>query len=199
MKLNRIVLIGMVAAVLLVLAACGSSEESNAEVDNSSEKADSTQNKSDDAKENASDTNDTESEQTDTSSDKEESTAANETPSLKEEYLKKLNETKEETEAMRENPIDDTTYAMKKVEGDLYDIWDGLLNEIYGVLQEQLSAEEMDKLRIEQREWIEHRDKTAKEASLKYEGGTMEQLEYVAVQNNLTIERCFELVKNYMK
>ena len=118
---------------------------------------------------------------------------------IKEEYLQKLNDTKKETNEMRENPADETTFALKEVEGNLYDIWDGLLNEIYETLQHQLSAEEMDQLKEEQRAWIEHRDSTAKEASLIYEGGTMEQLEYVRTENNLTEERCYELVEAYMK
>ncbi|HEY2420446.1 MAG TPA: lysozyme inhibitor LprI family protein [Neobacillus sp.] len=102
---------------------------------------------------------------------------------------------------MRKNPIDDTTFALKKVEGDTYDILDGLLNEIYGVLKEQLPSEEMDQLRKEQREWLTYRDNTAKEASLKYKAGTMEQeqYEYTRVENNLTEERCFDLVEDYMK
>ncbi len=74
-----------------------------------------------------------------------------------------------------------------------------MLNEIYGVLEETLPTEEMEQLRIEQREWLDYRDNTAKEASLQYKGGTMEQYEYVRVENNLTQERCFELVENYMK
>lgn len=130
---------------------------------------------------------------------KDETPSTNDTNSLKAEYLKKLNDKKKEMEDMRNHPIDDTTFALKKVEGDLYDIWDGLLNEIYGVLKQQIPSEEMDQLRKEQREWIKYRDTTAKEASLKYEGGTMEQLEYVAVVNNLTKERCFELVEQYMR
>ena len=88
---------------------------------------------------------------------------------------------------------------MKKVEDDRWKIWDGLLNEIYGVLKEQLSTEEMDQLRKEQRNWINHRDATALEASKKYEGGTQETLEYSAVAANLTEERCFKLVEIYMK
>ncbi|WP_245837255.1 lysozyme inhibitor LprI family protein [Virgibacillus phasianinus] len=66
-------------------------------------------------------------------------------------------------------------------------------------MKKQLPAEKMDQLRKEQRQWIEYRDNTAKEASLKYEGGTMEQYEYVREENNLTEGRCFELVKEYMK
>ena len=118
---------------------------------------------------------------------------------MKEEYLKKLNDTKKETEEIRKNSEGEITYALKKIEGDRFDIWDGLLNEVYGVLKKQLSSEEVDQLRKEQREWIDYRDDTAYEASMKYKGGTMEQLEYVSVENNLTEERCFELVEDYMK
>ncbi len=130
---------------------------------------------------------------------KEEDFSTNNIASLKEEYLKKLNDAKNEVEEMRKNPIDDTTFALKKIEGDAYDVWDGLLNEVYEVLKKQLPTEEMDQLRKEQREWIDYRDHTAKEASLKYKGGTMEQYEYVRVENNLTEKRCFELVEDYMK
>jgi uncharacterized protein YecT (DUF1311 family) len=116
----------------------------------------------------------------------------------KKEYLKKLNDTKKEQDDIRRNSKGEITYVLKKVEGDRFDVWDGLLNEIYEVLQKQLPSKEMEQLRKEQRKWITYRDKSAKEASLKYKGGTMEQLEYTTVLNNLTEERCFELVENYM-
>ncbi|RYG72419.1 DUF1311 domain-containing protein [Lentibacillus lipolyticus] len=48
-----------------------------------------------------------------------------------------------------------TTYAMKKIEDDSYDVWDGLLNEVYGSLKKQLPAEEMDQLRKQQRKWLD--------------------------------------------
>lgn len=40
---------------------------------------------------------------------------------------------------------------------------------------------------------------TAREAALKYEGGTMETLEYVSTRTELTKERSYELVDAYMK
>ena len=118
--------------------------------------------------------------------------------SLKAEYMGKLNDTDKEIVEMRENPIDDTTFASKKVEGDIYDLLDELINEIYGILIDQLPPDEMDQLREEQRKWLTYREQEAKEASLKYKNGTMEQLEYVTVENQLTEERCFQLVENYM-
>lgn len=125
--------------------------------------------------------------------------SANNDESKKDEYLDKLNDTKEETDEMQENPRDDTTFALKEVEGNRYDIWDEMLNDIYGVLEEQLPSEEMEQLRTEQKEWLDYREQTAKEASLEYEGGTMELLEYVKVENDLTEERSYELVEEYME
>ncbi|MCM3786456.1 DUF1311 domain-containing protein [Neobacillus mesonae] len=190
MKNNRKALKGMLLiAVLCIMTACGNSTDESTASDNPPPNNNSAPNTNDDDSLDT-DASNTDSTDTDTSTD---------TVSLREEYLEKLKDTKKEMDEMQENPVDDTTYAMKKVEGDRFDVWDGLLNEVYGVLEEQLSPEEMEQLREEQREWITYRDETAKEASLKYEGGTMEQLEYVMVQNNLTEERCFELVEDYMK
>ena len=117
--------------------------------------------------------------------------------SLKEEYLQKVNHTTRVAEELEAS--DSSTYAMKKVENDRWNIWDELLNEVYEVLKGQLSPEEMDQLREEQRNWVKYRDDSSLEASLKYKGGTQEQLEYVTVLANFTEERCYELVETYME
>jgi len=186
-----------------VLAACGKDAEEDVQTDADAEadtevtdeendeesEADVTEDASEDTEESTED-------ETENSQSTSEENAAE--ASLHDEYMQLLNDTKEKTDDMRENPEDGSTIEMKTIEGDIYDIWDGLLNDIYGDLEEQLSEDEMEDLRKEQREWIEYRDETAKEASLKFEGGTGEQLEYVATENNVTIERCYELVENYM-
>lgn len=118
------------------------------------------------------------------------------TESKKEEYLKKLNEMEE---ADRNLEAGTTMVELKEQEAERYKKWDVKLNEIYGVLKEQLSTEQMDTLREEQRNWVKNRDEVAKEASLKYQGGSMESLEYVATQASLTRDRCYELVAKYMK
>ncbi|WP_026672664.1 lysozyme inhibitor LprI family protein [Alkalihalobacterium bogoriense] len=111
-------------------------------------------------------------------------------------YLKKLNEM-EEADRQLEPGV--TMAELEEQEEERYRKWDEELNKIYGVLKEQLKPEEMDKLREEQREWIIYRDNTAKESSLKYEGGSTETLEYIATQATLTRERCYELVAKYMQ
>lgn len=116
--------------------------------------------------------------------------------SKKNQYVQKLEETKKETEQLE--ALDNSTYALIEMENKRWKIWDDLLNEIYGVLIEQLPQNEMDVLREEQLKWIKYRDENALKASKKYEGGTIENLEYVSVLANLTEERCYELVNNYM-
>jgi uncharacterized protein YecT (DUF1311 family) len=214
MRYNRTFLVAIFIGLFVLMAACGdSADESSTVLDNESQDDQSAQSTDDDSSDTEStektsdngvtnsDSNNsgnTETEDTPNNEPQEGNFSTNEQAGLKEEYLKKLNDTKKETEEKRKNSKGEITYALKSMEGNLFDVWDGLLNEIYGVLEEQLPSEEMDQLRIEQREWLDHRDHTAKEASLKYEGGTMEQLEYVTVVNNLTQERCFELVRDYM-
>lgn len=117
--------------------------------------------------------------------------------SIKEDYSNKINKAKKEVEQLK--VTDNSTYALKQVESARWEIWDRLLNEIYEVLKEQLSPEEMGQLREDQRNWVIYRDDSALEESLKYKGGTQEHLEYVAVLANLTEKRCYELIEIYMK
>ncbi|MCJ8007194.1 lysozyme inhibitor LprI family protein [Lederbergia wuyishanensis] len=201
MKNNRKFLMVILTVVLVILTACGnSSDKSNAEPNNQSSNND--ENKTEHSLEDTdkSELND-QRDISSTNTNDGESLKTNNTgttESKKEEYIEKLNDTKKEMDELLSNSNDTATYAMKKVEGDRYDAWDELLNEVYGVLKEQLAKEEMDQLREEQRNWIKYRDDTALEASKKYKGGTAEHLEYVTVLANLTEERCYELVESYM-
>ncbi|MGM8215969.1 lysozyme inhibitor LprI family protein [Bacillaceae bacterium W0354] len=115
---------------------------------------------------------------------------------LKEEYIQNLNKLENEMKSLLDEA--DTTLEMEEAANEIYAKWDEALNEVYGVLIEQLSPENMEKLREEQREWIKQRDESAKEESLKYEGGSLESYTYVSTQAEVTKERCFELVKEYM-
>jgi len=166
---NRINL--LIIFTFVILAGCGNSSELSAKPNNQLSNSNSTQ-------------------ITDDSSDREM------TESKKDEYLKKLNEMEEEDRNLEAGT---SMVEMEEQEAERYKKWDVELNKIYGVLKEQLSTEEMDELREEQRNWIKFRDEAAKEASLKYKGGSTESLEYVATQASLTRERCYVLVAKYMK
>ena len=88
---------------------------------------------------------------------------------------------------------------LKEMAGKCYTKWDDLLNSIYGVLKTQLSESEMNSLRNKQRAWIKYRDSEADKAAAEYEGGSMAPLEATSVKAELTRQRCYELVNQYMK
>lgn len=129
------------------------------------------------------------------------SPATEETPAAsatKQEYLEKLDAVDAglgDLQSLREG----STASMIEAADEEYKRWDEALNQIYGELKEQLSESDMAKLKQEQLEWISTRDETAKEASLKFEGGTMQPLEYSSVLASVTKDRCYELVNSYMK
>lgn len=200
MKNRKILIAIFTFALALFLAACESSTNDSSDVsDSQSENNKASQSKNDDFTntDDSNDGNNNNANTNDTSNDGPAKETNQSGVSLKEQYFQKLSDTKKETEGLK--VTDSSTYALKKVENDRWEIWDDLLNEIYGVLKEQLSPKEMAQLRDEQRNWIKERDDSALEASEKYKGGTQEQLEYVAVLANLTEERCYELVENYMR
>lgn len=114
----------------------------------------------------------------------------------RQEYLQKLDAIEQSSERLFDNVI--TTVEMKEAAGKAYTRWDDALNEIYSVLKTQLSADKMDTIREEQREWITYRDNTAKAESSEFEGGTFESVQYLDSLGRLTKERCYELVRLYM-
>lgn len=117
----------------------------------------------------------------------------------KEKYLKQLNDIENSLSDLNNQYDSGTQTEMHEAKSEILSKWDNALNEIYGVLKKQLSADEMSSLKKEQRNWINQRDKKAKEESSVFAGGTMEATIYVATQAQLTKERCYELVQKYMK
>ena len=116
---------------------------------------------------------------------------------MKNKYLAKLDALSNECDSMRDTA--DNTMDMKKTASKIYNLWDDKLNEIYGVLKQQLSKSEMDALRQKQRQWIKYRDSQAEAAYNEYAGGTIAPLEEMETKASLTMERCYELVNLYMK
>ncbi|MFP4974978.1 lysozyme inhibitor LprI family protein [Paenibacillus sp. CN-4] len=117
----------------------------------------------------------------------------------KADYLQKLDAIKEGLADLQPLYDEGTTASMREAAAEEYTRWDTALNEIYAELKHQLSKSAMDKLRQAQREWILHRDATAKKESAEFRGGSMEPVQYVSTQARVTQERCYELVEQYMK
>ena len=90
------------------------------------------------------------------------------------------------------------TNAMKNYYGISYETYDKALNEIYALLQKELSPETTKELKTEQIKWIEQKEDMANEERIKYIGGTFENVAYYISLYESTKERCYELVNTYM-
>ncbi|OMF88205.1 lysozyme inhibitor LprI family protein [Paenibacillus sp. FSL R7-0273] len=128
--------------------------------------------------------------------------AAEQTPAAsgtKQEYLDKLDAVEAGLSDLQEKYDSGVTASMREAANEEYERWDKVLNEIYAELKNQLSESEMADLKEKQLDWITYRDETAEAAAAKFEGGTMQPLEHVAVLAGTTKDRSYELVNMYMK
>ena len=78
-------------------------------------------------------------------------------------------------------------------------LWEHELNEVYQVLRERLSTEEMEALKILEVEWIKERDLYAEKVSAKSSMKNVQNQnpEYIRAVAEKTKERCYWLVSEY--
>jgi uncharacterized protein YecT (DUF1311 family) len=220
MKWNKRIMIILVIVSLVTMTACKNSESSVA-INNGdeigelkAEKGDTPPDSKEEDKDQEEDTAELESESAEVTtssleSDSTEKSDQKENQSedypktnldgMQSQYIKQLDETKAAFEEEAELSNDYSTYALKYFEDRRFDAWDAHLNEVYGMLKENLPADQFNQLKQEQRLWIKSRDTSAMEASEKFRGTTSEHLEYSATLANLTESRCYNLVRIYMK
>ena len=100
-------------------------------------------------------------------------------------------------EEMLENePL--TQAEMNETAGAIYTIWDDLLNDIWGMLQETLDDETMAQLKAEQLDWIAQKVAAVEAAGAEVEGGTMYPLVTNLKAAELTEEQVYVLAE-YLK
>ncbi|MGG0481201.1 lysozyme inhibitor LprI family protein [Priestia megaterium] len=123
------------------------------------------------------------------------STATTSSSSTKAKYLSILEQTRAQEEP-----------ATSQIDGERmntsyrnYDKWDKVLNDIYSELKNQLSSSEMNDLKIKQRQWIKDRDYQSTKELNEAGGGTYYYAEEARILHEMTRERCYFLVNNYMK
>lgn len=78
---------------------------------------------------------------------------------------------------------------------ELYEVWDSALNQLWDILKQTLSAEKMEYLLIEQREWITRKEQAVEEAGAEYEGGSIQSMVMNNKATELTKERIYELLE----
>lgn len=88
-----------------------------------------------------------------------------------------------------------TQADMNTASYERYQLWDGLLNDLWSVLKQLLDEDSMRQLTNEELAWIQKKEQLVAEAGSEYEGGSL----YPAVTNstaaNLTKERVYELLE----
>ncbi|MEG0812805.1 MAG: lysozyme inhibitor LprI family protein [Clostridium sp.] len=112
-------------------------------------------------------------------------------------YEKNLQDIDVQIQKMKDSDVEPNTDSYKNMADYEYRLWDSQLNTIYQDILNQMTEEESENLRIEEREWMKTRDLTAHKAISKYSGGTIESLEYIASLADSSRTRAYELLTNY--
>lgn len=105
--------------------------------------------------------------------------------SLKEQYYRKAQLIDEKIHRKYNGDVPIGSY------GDYFEDWDGLLNEVWGVLRETMPADEFEALKQDQREWIKRKE--AQYEQLKNE------IDAKDVLTNTTRERTYYLIEQFME
>lgn len=103
----------------------------------------------------------------------------------------------EEQEAILEEKLQNITSQMEmnQISYEIYQLWDDELNAIWKTLKEVLDSEKMEKLTVEQREWITYKEKEINAAGAEFGQGTMRSAIENSEGTDLTKKRIYELVE----
>ena len=121
--------------------------------------------------------------------------SGNSNEALAYEYIDKANRLISNLEtkyrSAEDSAIEDSTraeYSHKR-----YEEWDGLLNEIWRDLKTTLPKEKMDRLLIEQRQWIKDKESAAKQQASQYQDESVQRLAKEESLLDSTINRFYYL------
>lgn len=120
----------------------------------------------------------------------------------KQDYKNKLDSIEKEILSSQEykNSESGITHDMLVLTDKEYNEWDKELNEIYGLLRQQLSSDEMKRLSKEETLWIKQKENRAKKSEeLQGVGSQLGNVGYQASLAHSTQSRCYELAYRYMK
>ena len=80
-----------------------------------------------------------------------------------------------QSDAMKKSLAEDdlTQFDLNMKSKELYDLWDGALNYLWGELKTTLPEDEFAALTQEQLQWIEDKERAVTEAGKLYEGGSI--------------------------
>lgn len=94
-------------------------------------------------------------------------------------------------DALEEDPLNQ--YEMNSKSQELYELWDGALNYLWGEIKNTLPEDKFSTLLDEQLLWIADKEKAVEEAGKAFEGGSMYALTVNMEAADITEERVYEL------
>ncbi len=112
------------------------------------------------------------------------------------EYLEKLAETEKQSAQLKDSidhdDLNQVEYNAKT--GELYQLWDQSLNDLWKVLESVCAQDQLETLRDAQADWITERDRKIKDAGMEVEGGSMQPMLENMEGAKLTEARVHELM-----
>lgn len=100
-----------------------------------------------------------------------------------------------QSDAIKKSLAEDdlTQFDLNMKSKELYDLWDGALNYLWGELKTTLPEDEFSVLTQEQLQWIEDKERAVTEAGKLYEGGSIYALIVNSEAAAITESRVYEL------
>ena len=108
----------------------------------------------------------------------------------------RLNKAEADAAALEKKWMEDASIKqtdMNRLSGQVYQVWDDVLNELWQVLKENLDDSTMDMLLQEQRTWITNKEDEVKKAAATFNGGSMAAFAANQKAAELTKTRVYEL------
>ena len=109
-----------------------------------------------------------------------------------ESYIVTIEEQSDDIKYALENEVV-TQIEMNEKSQELFELWDGALNYLWGELKNVLSEKEFEELRDEQRTWIAQKEEAVEAAGKEVEGGSLYSMVVNTEAAKITEKRVYEL------
>ena len=109
-----------------------------------------------------------------------------------ESYMATIEEQSDDIKYALENEVV-TQMEMDEKSQELFELWDGALNYLWGELKNVLPEKEFEELRDEQRTWIAQKEEAVETAGKEFEGGSLYTMVVNTEAATITEKRVYEL------
>lgn len=109
-----------------------------------------------------------------------------------ESYMVTIEEQSDDIKYALENEVV-TQAEMNEKSQELFELWDGALNYLWGELKNVLPEKEFEELRDEQRTWIAQKEEAVETAGKEFEGGSLYTMVVNTEAATITEKRVYEL------